>query len=545
MKKKYLIIPALSLFALASCSKKIDDAYANPNALVKQPIETLLPNVISNMAVSYTANGTNYGPQNDGQYVGRYIQFWVTNTAANQYDMMGQTTTNSTAAAADIGGAQWASHYYGQGQNLNRIIEWGSEQKKWDYVGVAYAIRALGWLGITDMHGEVIVKDAFDPTLLVFDYDTQKDAYDEAKRCCRLAIEYLSKTGDSVSATNLEKGAAYITCKGDVEKWKKFTYATMARIFHRTTNKSDYQPDSVIYYANLSVNSNSDNVNLLWQGLGTSTDSYYGPFRGNIGSFRQSRFIADLMSGLNTGIPTGIVDPRAWYIIRENANGTFKGIRPAKGLNDGLSTNDLPQNFWGGTGSSTTGSNSAARYVFKDAMPWPIVTASEMQFLKAEAYYRKGDKTNALNAYKDGIRLNFDMLMNDYSASVPAPNVLTTTIRDNYMLNPLVVPTAANLNLTHIMLQKYIAMYGFGFMETWADMRRYHYVDVEASTTRQVYTDFLPPSGADLFANNNGKLIYRVRPRYNSEILYNADALQQLGALDLDYHTKKQWFTEP
>lgn len=545
IKIKIFCAPIILLAIISSCSKKIEEVYKNPNANVRQPIETLLPNIIANMCISNTAQGTNYGPQNDGQYVGRYVQFWVTNTAFNQYDQMGQTTTNSTAAVSDIGGSHWGMHYYGMGQNISRVIEWGTDEKKWDYVGAAYAMRAFGWLGVTDMHGEVILKDAFNTSLLVFKYDPQQEIYEEVKRNCRLAIENLNKTGDGVNAANLASGAAFISNKGDVEKWKKFTYALMARVFHRTTNKSTYQPDSVIFYANLAANSNADNTSILFAGGSTaSTNSFYGPFRGNVGIFRQSRFVADLMSGVNNAF-LGVSDPRAWYILRENTNGTFKGIRPGIGSPDGLSTNDVPQNFFGGAGTTTTGSNATARYIFKDAMPWPLVTAAEMQFLKAEAYYRKGNKTQALAAYTNGISLNIDMLVSDYSSSVAAARLITPAQKATFIANPAVVPSEANFNLSYIMLQKYIALYGHGFMETWADMRRYHYVDVETGTTRQVYTDFASPSGSNLFANNNGKLVYRNRPRFNSEFLYNIDALTTIGALALDFHTKEQWFSQP
>lgn len=544
MKKIQLSVYLFSgavLLLLYSCSKKIDEAYANPNANVKQPVELIMPNIIANLCISNTAQGSNYGTQLDGQYVGRYVQFWATNISGNQYDQMGQTTTNSTAAASDIGGSQWAMHYYGMGQNLNKVIEWGTDDKKWDYVGVAHALRAFGWLAVTDMHGEVILKDAFNTNLLVFHYDTQEEVYEEVKRECRMAIDFLSRTGDGVSAANLATGCSYISLGGDVEKWKKFAYTIMARVFHRTTNKSSYAADSVIKYANLAINDNADNCYINFQGISSPTNSFYGPFRGNIGGFRQTKFIADLESGLNAGFP-GVFDPRAWYIIRENTNLTFKGIRPGKGV-EALGVNDQPRNYWGGLYSSTAGTNAGARYIFKDAMPWPVMTACELQFLKAEAYYRKGDKANALAAYTNGISLNIDMLNNTYSTSVPT--LITPAIKTTFLANPLVVPTAANLNLSHIMLQKYIALYGYGFMETWADMRRYHYIDFETGTARQVYTDFTPPATADLFVNNNFKYIYRTRPRYNSEFLYNIDALTTIGALALDYHTKEQWFSQP
>jgi hypothetical protein len=546
--KKHLFITCSVLaglaFTIGSCTKKIDDAYQNPNALVVEPIEQIMPNVIANMCISNTAQGSLYGPQNDGQYIGRYVQFWATNTAGNQYDQMGMTTTNSTAAAADIGGSHWAMLYYGQGENLNKIIQWGIEQKKWDYVGVAYAIRAWAWLCTTDMHGEIIVKEAFEKDRLVFDYDEQSVVYEEVKKNCRLALDYLSKTGDGVDAANLGLGTQFMSYHGDVEKWKKFTYSVLARVFHRTTNKASYQADSVVKYCDLAINNIADNAYILFEGGRSEKDSYYGSFRGNIGTFRQTKFIADLESGANSAFP-GVTDPRAWYIIRENVNNTFKGIREGKGSPDGLAPADAPQNFWGGAATTATGNDGQARYIFRDAMPWPVITAPEIQFMKSEALYIKGNKQGSLDAYKNGISLSFDMLTTTYNANVPAGKLIDATVKNNFLNNPLVVPTLANFNLSQIMLQKYISMYGYGMLETWVDMRRYHYVDPEKNTTRQVYTDFAPPAPSELFANNNQKLIYRVRPRYNSEYLYNLDALQKIGALSLDYHTKEQWFSQP
>ena len=76
---KSLTIPALAaIFFATGCTKKIDDAFANPNAQTKQPVEQLLPGIISNMAIQHSANGTLYGPQNDGLYFGRidYRYHW-------------------------------------------------------------------------------------------------------------------------------------------------------------------------------------------------------------------------------------------------------------------------------------------------------------------------------------------------------------------------------------------------------------------------------------------------------------------------------------
>jgi hypothetical protein len=94
-------------------------------------------------------------------------------------------------------------------------------------------------------------------------------------------------------------------------------------------------------------------------------------------------------------------------------------------------------------------------------------------------------------------------------------------------------------------VEGHIALYGYGMHETWTDMRRFHYTDVEAGQTTPVYADLVVPTGINLFANNNGKLVQRARPRYNSEYLYNVSELTRIGAIALDYHTLEQWFSKP
>jgi hypothetical protein len=545
-----LTLAAASLVLLISgCTKKLDEAFLNPNAAIKQPIEEILPGVISNMAISASANGNLYGPMNDGRLVGSYVQFWAVNATLNQSDRMGGATGGS-----DNLGSIWAMHYYGQGLNISSIIEWGTEQKKWDYVGVAQAIRAWGWLTLTDMHDDVILKEAFRRDLLVFKYDTQEEVYQEVKRLCYEALSNLNKTGDGVNPANLAISDAWGN-GGDINKWKRFVYGVLARVSHRITNKASYNPDDVIRFCDSSIQVNSENTNVKFSAAGGyGTFNFMGIRRLGGGgtdntasqTHRQTKFIADLMSGVNGRFPTASIDPRAAYIIRENANNTFKGIRPTKGT-DGLVANDQPLSFWGTpfTGSATGTTDANCRYIFTNAGPYPVMTASEIQFIKAEALLRKGDPINAVAAYRKGIELNFDLLRTVFETNVPVASRITNATRDAYLNNPTVVPSAANLTLSHIMLQKFITMYGWGVIETWVDLRRFHYTDLDPANGLQVYRDFAPPSGTDLFPDNFGRLVYRARPRYNSEYLYNVAELDRLGAFALDYHTKECWFSKP
>jgi hypothetical protein len=525
------------LLALTGCEKKIDEAFANPNASVRVPVETLLPGIIGNFVGSSAAAGSAYGIANDGLYIGRYVQYWATNSAGNQYDQMGGAT-----GASDLLGSVWAMHYFGMGENLNKMVQWGIEEEKWDYAGVGYAIRAWSWLQLTNMYGEVILKEAFRPDQLVFKYDTQEEVYDSVRAIAHRAIAYLEKTGGQASQANLAKGDAFFY-NGDVNKWKKFAYTLLARSFSHLSNKSTYNADSVIRYAQLGINTNADNATAKFANTGiTGTSNFYGPFRNNVGTLRQTDYITNLMNGLNTRF-SGATDPRAWYMLRENTNKTIRGIKLNKG-SSGLPAGDQPQSFWGqpfGTATAPT-SDAASRYIFKNGAPFPIITASENKFILAEAYLRKGDANAARTAYIDGISLNIDMLNADFKRDVPADKEITPAMKAAFLANTTIVPDASSLTLSHIMLQKYIALYGFGMMETWVDMRRFHYVDQDPKGG-QVYADLVLPTGIDLFINNSGKYTYRARPRFNSEYLYNVAELTRLGALALDYNTKEQWFS--
>jgi hypothetical protein len=529
-------VATLSLLA-SSCSKKIDDAYLNPNAGTRVPVETLLPGIIGNFVGSSSAAGSAYGLANDGLNIGRYVQFWATSVTGNQYDRMG-----GAIGTSDAMGSIWAMHYYGMGQNLSKMIQWAEEEKKWDYVGVGKAIRAWGWLTTTNTYGEIILKQAFDPTRYVFTYETQQEVYDETRRLCHEALIYLNRTGDGVSAANLAKGDAYFY-NGDVNKWKKFVYSVLARSFNHLTNKSIYNPDSVLFYSNLAINANEDNASAKFLAQGISgTFNFMGPFRNNAGSLRQSRFIAELLTGLNP-VFTGVTDPRTPYLLRENSTGAYTGVRPNKGT-DGLTTAQLSQNFWGGSFGTTTppGDDLNARYIFRNNAHFPIITASEIQFIKAEAQYRKGNMAAARQAYIDGINLSFDYLTTTYQTNIPTNLQITAAQKTAYLNNPVIVPST--ITLSHIMLQKYIAMYGWGHIETWTDLRRYHYTDLDPITGQQVFRNFAPPTGTDLWPDNRGAWVYRCRPRFNSEFLYNIATLDAVGGRALDYHTKEQWFSQ-
>jgi hypothetical protein len=553
---KQIIIKACFFGLLAvtsfSCSKKIDEVYQNPNADVRVAPEELLPQIISSMAANYGG----HGPLNDIRYIGQYVQNFSFYLTQSTFDRMGYNNS-----VGDVAQSTWRMHYYDIGQNNQRMIEWAMEEEKWDYAGVGKAIEAWSWLTLTDYYDNVILTDAFNTSKITFSYNTQPEVYEYVKKLSWEALELLSRTDGNVSQANLAKGDAFMY-NGDVNKWKKFANGVLARVHNRYSNKASlYKPDSVIHYANLAMLETADDAMVKFQATNISaTNNFFGPLRGNLTgtttanptAIRQGEYIANLLNGSNSAFDE-VEDPRAIYLLRLNSNNEFVGVPPIDGQ-AALEAVDRPENFWG-VSQNPTASNASTpspqgpRFIFRNDAPFPVMTAAEMHFLKAEAAFKQNNKAAALTSYKEGIRQHFNMLMTTYNVNIPAGMAITAATRDAFLANTAVVPANPNeLTLSKIMLQKYIAMFGFGVLETWVDMRRYHYIDQDPTSGGQVYADFVVPQGGDLFPDNNGELVYRYYPRYNSEYVWNINELNRIGATTNNYHAnpvEKIWFAIP
>jgi hypothetical protein len=345
----------------------------------------------------------------------------------------------------------------------------------------------------------------------------------------------------------------------------------LARNFHRVTNKASYNADSVLYYCERALQEVTDDFVIPFDATKNDDTNFFGTYRDNLTVFRQSNYIVKLLDGsILSGIPASSAtaanrDPRMKHMLAAsqdttNGNGGFRGVDP--GLGDpflgATSVADMRKRVavpWADSvytnPSSAVFSSQYKRYIFADKVVFPVMTAAEIQFTKAEAAFRKGDKALALSAYTRGIGLHFDFINRGSwqrgNGVLYNTSPISLAERTAYLNGANVKRTAASLKLSDIMLQKYIALWGWGFFETFVDMRRYHYIDTEndpvTNLPTQVYLGFTPP--ATLAPENLGKLVYRVRPRFNSEYVWNRNELLRIGALNGDYHTYEPWFIQP
>ena len=223
------------------------------------------------------------------------------------------------------------------------------------------------------------------------------------------------------------------------------------------------------------------------------------------------------------------------------------------------------------------------------------MTAAEMKFMVAETYWKMNQKAEALAAWKQGVALDMEFTgtyLNEgktaqdasgayiRAGGVPGGVACTKAVYNKlaqeYIDGPYVNGmTLDKFTLSHIMMQKFVALYPWGAAEVWVDQRKYHY-DIKYSgevpskgdgwtetTINQKWdTDptkvykgfFLMPAqvqgrrSAYSTDYNDGSPAYRIRPRYNSEYMWNLSSLQQLKPIAGDsklYMTSMPWFAYP
>lgn len=164
----------------------------------------------------------------------------------------------------------------------------------------------------------------------------------------------------------------------------------------------------------------------------------------------------------------------------------------------------------------------------------PAVMASytEACFIKAEVLFRKGDKSGAFAAYKEGVKANIDFVnelvdnwANEYPSMAGCPTFqhMDQADIDNFLNNAL--GSAADLTMGKIMTQKKIAMPFSN--ENWNDMRRFDY-------DTSVFMNWDKPY---YYKNNPGSFTYCPEGSYprrwkqaSYELTYNTKNLKAIGA---------------
>ncbi len=490
MTKKSLFLSfALSLGLLTACDNKFDEANLNPNDPTSVPAERLMPH-----GIYTTVNGV-IGTL--GLDVG---SGWAQHTARIQYTEIDQFSFTS-----DTQDTPWRNLYNESLADFQKIIELGKAGGNENYQAIGLIMRAYTFSVLTDVYGDIPYSEALKGTtagIVAPKFDMQKDVY------AGLVADL--KTASDLINSKTVSSEGDILFGANMTKWKKFANSLSLRLLNRMVGKSGLSIDPKSEMTRILndptkypvMTSNADNAQLVYLARPNNN-----PINENRRTRDDHRVSATMMDKL-----VSLSDPRlAVYASKAADTGEYKGVP------NGLSNSEASA-----LGLSKT--SKIGTYFVQETTPGVLMSYAELNFIKAEAAFIKGDKATALAAYRNGI-----------SAHLTYAGV-STADQTTYLANAAVLPAASSLTLSQIMLQKYIAQWGWGFLEQWSDLRRYNY-------SAEVFTGFQLPQ---TFATaNNGKPAQRLRPRYNSEYVWNIDALAKIGGLELDYHTKPVWFSQP
>lgn len=244
--------------------------------------------------------------------------------------------------------------------------------------------------------------------------------------------------------------------------------------------------------------------------------------------------------------------------------------------------------FFGRTESATDAKDGAGRWLYHNDVPYILCTYGEILFDVAEAQFKYGSKSEAYETWKKAVAADMEFTAKylvagnvvevskkQYHQGDKITKAQFDTAAAEYLAGPYVGALSMDeFSLSHIMMQKYVHLFPWGAMEAWVDQRKYHY-DIayngeypsygngwDKSTVQQkkdnddtkVFKGFyLAPAEVDgrkssYNEKNNGSPCYRVRPRYNSEYMWNKPSLEQLkpisGMAD-DYQCSIPWFAYP
>ncbi len=491
MKTKIVIL-LLSIFTLSSCGDYLD-INADPYLPQQGPPHLYIPQILYAMAE---------GPMADARFIGYYTQNWHLNTPNFNYDFHGSPKQILTTLGLNSN-QTWRNHYWSIGSNLNQVELQAKQRGLAKYVGISKAIRAWSWLTATSQFGEMPFDEAWDNTKTKFKYNTQEQIFVGIEKLTDEAIAELSNP-QGTEDTALPSGD--LLYGGDAQKWIRFAYAVKARLAHRYSNKSNYNPAKVIEMADKAFANNTDNATIKFSSLATDISdrfSYMGITRANFNNARASKMIVELMNGTHFG---GNIDPRIDLILTKSPDGQFRGVEVGKGIPATVTTAMAYPQLYG-------------KYIFQNTAPYPLMTYAEMQFIKAEAAFKQNNRELARTSLINGIKAHGEQ------------TGATVANMDAFIAKA--IPAAAQLELKHIMSQKYIALYG-NTHETWVDLRRYAY-------DPNVFMGYQMPNPFP--ANNQGKPVQRCHPTSFSEEDWNRENLEAVGGMALDYHTKPVWFS--
>ena len=211
--------------------------------------------------------------------------------------------------------------YIGSAVNINPMIDKALATGAYHYAGAGYCIKAMGFMMMLDMHGELPITEAFT--------GKYNPSYDDGKTMYNLCLEYIDEAinylnmGQTAGAATLSAGDLWNG--GNVQQWIKLCYGLKARFLLKVSKKADlFQPNAVLAALDNAIQSNDDNTSMKHYNVEgdevnfTVSDPYQTAAFWNCVAYgtgqRLTKWYVNLLDNSFTG-GSGVIDPRLSKLV--------------------------------------------------------------------------------------------------------------------------------------------------------------------------------------------------------------------------------------
>ncbi len=519
MKKITTTLIILLGLIVSSCDYDLD-INTSPNASQEASPELRLPYILTECMDFYGSHGTRTAAL--CQQIG-----YVYSPSARYYQLENWQFTNNADAWV------WQCWYGYAWVNIDEMIQDAEDMGAWQYVGVGKILQAFGCGTLVDAYGYIAYQDGLAGNIQP-DYDDAEYVYSEILPLIDEGIADLQKSQTELSPDLSEGDIMYY---GDVDKWIKFAYGVKARFMSHLTRKAegtgllDYNPDGILELLAKSMSSNDDDAEYRYEESDISSRRCI-QYSNMSSSYKPGKlwisYLLNTVDGEGNSWNSGVEDPRAEKLIPRILEGDNVG-EYTYGVDLTLADSEPKSSDPNYVGVRSTSDN--VLFYTQQSSSYYLMTYSEAKFIEAETYFRKGDKSSALTAYKAAIAANMDKMDIDSSA------------KDAFLASEAVAQSASELTLSHIMMQKYITLtYS---PEVWTDMRRCDYCigsDGAYDLDEGVYKGFKRPEFVyETAFPTETDYIRRYQMAYY-ERYYNASKVTDLGVFENSYMTEPVWW---
>jgi len=421
--KKVLYILSVAILAttIMSCSESImDEINENINDPTDMISGLIITDAMTNTAFHVVGGDFSfYASVYIEHNAGTWNQFYNADIRSSQ--PTSSTTYNNT----------WNSVYanlYALKKVREKCSEGGSEEGNYHTLGIAQILTAYNLAALTDVMGDVPWTEALQPgEIFTPVLDNQESIYNDIFNFLDEAIANLEKATIYTSLGNQD-----FYYGGDTDLWIKFAYGLKARYTMRLSYRTPAYAD-VISFANQSFTSSAEQAQFNYNGA-TSLSPFYCMFRDR-DYYGASQSLHDKLVARN--------DPR---------DNVFFIPYPSTGTDLVFAPNGTANQIQGAYSISALSTITAPTY---------LLSYHEIEFLKAEAYARLNNLTDAQTALENGITAAFQKV-----------NIgLTATEAEDYFDNEVLSRFNSD-PVGEIMNQKYIAFFEEEALEAYNDYRR-------------------------------------------------------------------------